>query len=337
MPSAAHALRIAERVFATAPGRAKRDFLSLHDCSVAEIAALLRLAAEVKAQPSTFARKLEGRTAVMIFEKPSLRTRVTFDVGLYQLGGHAIRLAPEDIALGRRESVADVARNLAGWVDALVVRTFSQKLLEELAAAASVPVINALSDALHPCQAIADLLTLEERKGSLRGLRVAFVGDGNNVAAALAQGAAKTGMNLTIATPPGYEPDQALYGEALADAEETHACIRLAHDPAEAVLGADAVYTDVWTSMGREHESAARRKVFAPYQVNSRLLALAKPEALFLHCLPAHRGEEVTSEVLDGLHSAALEQSRNRLPAHKAILLALLSRQGMAQDAGERE
>ncbi len=306
------------------PGATKRDFLSLHDLSISETAALLNLAAEVKAHPSAFEGLLQGTMAALVFEKPSLRTRVTFEVGLKQLGSHAIYLAPGDIGLGKREAVKDVARNLARWVDVLVVRTFSQQVLEEMSGEASVPVINALSDLLHPCQTVADLLTLREAKGRLEGLRVGFVGDGNNVAMALAYGAAKTGMRLTIACPLGYQPYPHILAEVQADASITGAEIRVVNDPTEAVRSADAVYTDVWTSMGQESKAEERRSVFAPYQVNSALMALARPEALFLHCLPAHRGEEVTGEVLDGPQSVALEQAENRLHAHKAILLALL-------------
>jgi ornithine carbamoyltransferase len=308
------------------PGATKRDFLSLHDLSISETAALLNLAAEVKAHPSAFEGLLQGTMAALIFEKPSLRTRVTFEVGLEQLGGHAIYLAPGDIGLGKREAVKDVARNLARWVDVLVVRTFSQQVLEEMSAEASVPIINALSDLLHPCQTVADLLTLREAKGRLDGLRVAFVGDGNNVSMALAHGAAKTGMHLTIACPLGYRPYPYILAEAQADASITGAEIRIVDDPAEAVRGADAVYTDVWTSMGQESEAEERRSVFTPYQVNSALMTLARPDALFLHCLPAHRGEEVAAEVLDGPQSVVLEQAENRLHAHKAILLALLGK-----------
>jgi ornithine carbamoyltransferase len=308
------------------PGATKRDFLSLHDLSISETAALLNLAAEVKAHPSAFEGLLQGTIAVLIFEKPSLRTRVTFEVGLEQLGGHAIYLAPGEIGLGKREAVKDVARNLSRWVHVLVVRTFSQQVLEEMSAEANVPVINALSDLLHPCQTVADLLTLREAKGRLDGLRVAFVGDGNNVSMALAHGAAKTGMHLTIACPLGYRPYPYILAEAQADASITGAEIRIVDDPAEAVRGADAVYTDVWTSMGQESEAEERRSVFTPYQVNSALMALARPDALFLHCLPAHRGEEVAAEVLDGPQSVVLEQAENRLHAHKAILLALLGK-----------
>jgi ornithine carbamoyltransferase len=336
MPRTAEVSAIHHWWLECAPGRSKRDFLSLHDLAASELEALLDLAAGVKAHPSTFVGALAGRTAALIFEKPSLRTRVTFDLALYQLGGHAIDLAHEGIGLGRRETVKDVARNLARWVDALIVRTFAQQVLEDMAAAAEVPVINALSDLLHPCQIVADLLTLRERKGRLRGLRVAFVGDGNNVAMALAEGAAKTGLHLVIATPFSHEPARAILARAQADASETGAEIRLVNDPAEAVQGADAVYTDVWTSMGREHENELRKDSFAYFQVDSFLMGLAKPGALFLHCQPAHRGEEVTSEVLDGPRSVVLEQAENRLHAHKAILLALLSGRPARPGSGAR-
>jgi ornithine carbamoyltransferase len=307
------------------PGLEKRDFLSLHDLSVPEVEALLDLAAEVKAHPSAYARALEGRTAALIFEKPSLRTRVSFEVGLLQLGAHGLYLAPADIGLGKRESVKDVAKNLALLVDVLVMRTFSQRILEDMAIQGSIPVINALSDLLHPCQTVADLLTLRECKGRLRGLRVAFIGDGNNIAHSLAHGAAKVGLDLTIASPRGFEPSSTIMMQALTDAAATGASIRVMNDPAEAVRDADAVYTDVWTSMGQEQEAEERRKIFATYQVSSSLMSLAKPDAVFLHCLPARRGEEVTTEVLDGSQSLALQQAANRLHGHKAILLSLLA------------
>jgi ornithine carbamoyltransferase len=325
MSQVLHTSPIPFRSFGRAPEVEKRDFLSLHDLSVPEVGALLDLAAEVKAHPAAFARALEGRTAALIFEKPSLRTRVSFEVGLLQLGAHGIYLAPADIGLGKRESVKDVARNLALWVDVLVMRTFSQRILEDMALQGRIPVINALSDLLHPCQTVADLLTLRECKGRLQGLRVAFIGDGNNVAHSLAHGAAKVGLHLTIASPPDFEPASTILMQALADADATGASIRVVNDPAEAVRDADAVYTDVWTSMGQEEQAAERRTIFAPYQVNVSLMALAKPNAVFLHCLPAHRGEEVTTEVLDGSQSLALQQAANRLHAHKAILLSLLA------------
>jgi ornithine carbamoyltransferase len=306
------------------PGARKRDFLSLSDLTTAEIFALLDLAADLKAHPEGLGRALEGRTGVMIFEKPSLRTRVTFEIGLVQLGAQAIYLAPGDVALGRREPAPDVARNLARWVDVLIVRTFGQQVLVGMASAVEIPVINALSDLLHPCQIVADLLTLRERKGRLAGQKVAYVGDGNNVAHSLILGAAKTGIHLSLATPGGYEPSPAILAEAARDAPATGAQIRVLREPQEAVRGADAVYTDVWTSMGQENETERRRKDFAAYRVDRKLMSLARPDAVFLHCLPAHRGEEVAPEVLDGPQSIALAQSENRLPAHKAILLALL-------------
>ncbi len=307
-----------------AAGMHKRDFLSLHDITISEMEALLKLAHQLKERPQSFAMTLQGKMAALLFEKPSLRTRVTFEVGFEQLGGHAVYLAPGDIGLGKRESVKDVARNLCRWVDVMIVRTFSQKLLEEMAMESSVPIINALTDLLHPCQAIADLMTIREAKGELKGLHLVYVGDGNNVAMALAHAAGKVGMHFTIACPPAYEPNSDLLTEARADAESTGAEIAVVHDPKEVLSTADAVYTDVWTSMGQEKESEERRRVFADYQVNETLMDLAPADALFMHCLPAHRGEEVTDEVLDGLQSVALEQAENRLHAHKAILLALL-------------
>ncbi len=313
-----------------APGRTKRDLLSLHDLTIAEISALLDLAEEMKWHPRSFQGLLAGHTLAMIFEKPSLRTRVSFEVGMIQLGGHSIYLSPTDIALGKRESVKDVARNLARWVDAVTVRTFSHHVLEEMAAGADIPIINALSDLVHPLQAMADLQTLREIKGTLRGLRLAYVGDGNNVANALAQAAAKTGMHLTIASPRGYEPTASVFMQARADALPTGAELSVVQDPADAVKDADAVYTDVWASMGQESEADDRKNIFAGYQVNPFLMALARPEAVFMHCLPAHRGEEVTDDVLDGPNSVVLEQAENRLHVAKAVLLALL---GTGQDS----
>jgi ornithine carbamoyltransferase len=305
-------------------GAHKRDFLSLHDITISEMKELLDLAEEVKAHPEAYATSLPGKMAALIFEKPSLRTRVTFEVGFEQLGGHAVYLAPGDIGLGKRESVKDVARNLSRWVDVLIVRTFSQKLLEEMAFEATVPIINALTDLLHPCQAIADLMTLRQAKGELKGLHLVYVGDGNNVALSLAHAAGKVGLHLTIACPPGYEPNADILTEARADGESTGAEIQVVHDPKEVLSTADAVYTDVWTSMGQEKEKEERQRAFAEYQVDNELMDLAPADALFMHCLPAHRGEEVTDEVLDGLQSVALEQAENRLHAHKAILLAVL-------------
>jgi ornithine carbamoyltransferase len=306
------------------PDQCKRDFLSLAELTPEEFAGLLDFAEEVKHHPEAFRKALDERYAALIFEKPSLRTRVTFEVGMGQLGGRAIYLAPGDIALGKRESVADVARNLARWVDVLVVRTFSHSILERMAREAAIPVINALSDQEHPCQAVADLLTLREHRGALSGLRLAYVGDGNNVSHALLQACALAGVHLTLATPRGFEPDAHIFEEAYAVAANTGAELMVVFDPADAVHDVDAVYTDVWTSMGQEGEADSRRKVFSGYQVNRLLMSLAKPDALFMHCLPAHRGEEVTDEVLDGRHSVVLDQAENRLCSHKALLLALL-------------
>jgi len=308
-----------------ATGSHKRDFLSLHDLTISEMESLLDLAEEVKQHPGAYSTTLQRKMAALIFEKPSLRTRVTFEVGFEQLGGHAVYLAPGDIGLGKRETVGDVARNLSRWVDVMIVRTFSQKILEEMAAESSVPIINALSDLLHPCQAVADLLTIRESKGELKGLHLVYVGDGNNVALALAHAAGKVGMHFTMACPPGYEPDRDILTEARADAESTGAEISVVNDPKEVLGTADAVYTDVWTSMGQEKESEERRRAFGDYQINGTLMDLAPADALFMHCLPAHRGEEVTDEVLDGLQSVVLEQAENRLHAHKAILIALLA------------
>jgi len=308
-----------------AMGAKKRDFLTLHDITISEMEALLNLGEEVKAHPERFAFALQRKMAALIFEKPSLRTRVTFEVGLEQMGGHAVYLAPGDIGLGKRESVRDVARNLSRWVDVLVVRTFSQRILEEMAYEASIPIINALTDLLHPCQAIADLMTIREAKGELKGLHLVYVGDGNNVAMALAHACGKVGMHFTMVCPPGYEPNADLLPEARADAESTGADIEVVHNAKEVLGTADAVYTDVWTSMGQEKESEERRRVFKGYQVDEAMMDLAPADALFMHCLPAHRGEEVSDEVLDGLQSVVLEQAENRLHAHKAILLALLT------------
>jgi ornithine carbamoyltransferase len=256
----------------------------------------------------------------MLFEKPSLRTRVTFEVGMSQLGGHALYLGSQEVGLGKREAVADVARNLTRWVDAVMARVFRHESLIELAKHASIPVINALSDFEHPCQALGDFMTLHEYKQRLARLTLAWVGDGNNVAHSLLRGAARLGVRMRVATPPGYEPHPAVVAAARRDGGS----IELTHDPGEAVAGADAVYTDVWTSMGQEAEAEARQKVFRSYQVNARLMKRAGPRALFMHCLPAHRGQEVTDEVIDGPRSIVFDQAENRLHIQKAILLALL-------------
>ena len=269
-------------------------------------------------------RPLGGRQVALLFEKPSLRTRVSFDVAVTSLGGHAIALGPDEVGLGRRESAADVARNLSRLVDAIVLRTFAHDTLLEMADASTVPVINALTDAEHPCQALADLLTLRQRFGRVAGLRLAYVGDGNNVANSLILAGAIAGLDVRIATPPGYAPDPAIVERARALAARGRSWISVGTDPVEAVAGADAVYTDVWTSMGRESEADERRARFAGFGIDDALLAHAAPHVVALHCMPAHRGEEIAASVLDGPRSLALEQAENRRYVQEAVLIELL-------------
>jgi len=303
-----------------------RDFLTLLDFSTEEILDLLALAADLKAKQKAGVSytPLSGKTMAMIFEKPSTRTRVSFEVGMIQLGGQAMYLNGNDLQLGRGETIADTARVLSQYVDVIMIRTFAHQKVEELAEYASVPVINGLTDDDHPCQALADLLTIYEVKKTFQGVKLAYVGDGNNVANALLVAAAKVGMNVAIACPPGYEPKKEYVEAARQIGEKTGATVVVTHDPLVAVAGADAIYTDVWTSMGQESESAERLQVFQPYQVNEELVKAAKPDYLFLHCLPAHRGEEVTAGVMDGPNSVVFEQAGNRLHAQKAILLSVL-------------
>ena len=300
----------------------KRDFLSIADHSRAELESILDDAARLKAdlRAKRGDRPLLGKTLAMIFEKPSLRTRVTFETGVKQLGGASVYLAPNDIQLGARETVADIARNLSRWVDLIVARTFSHASMLELAEHATVPVINGLSDLLHPCQVMADCQTLQERKGRLDGLTVAFIGDGNNVVNSWIHAAARLGIHFRLACPEGYEPDPGVLAEGRETGSST---IEILHDPATAADGADALYTDVWTSMGQEAESQIRRAAFAGYRVDAALLAKAKKDALVMHCLPAHRGEEITGEVVDGPQSVVLEQAENRLHAQKAVMVRL--------------
>lgn len=304
----------------------KKDLISVADLTSEQIAGLLDLALELKSKLKQGKAEplLEGKTLAMIFEKPSLRTRVTFDVGMAQLGGHAVYLGPNQIQLGKRESVADVARNLGRWVDAVMARTFSHQTIVELARNAEIPVINGLSDLEHPCQVLATALSLREKRDSLDGLNVVFVGDGNNVANSLMLLCPRLGMNFLIACPEGYEPDRELIEQARLFAQRRGTTIHILHDPYQAVKGADLIYTDVWASMGQETEAEKRRKAFGPYQVNKRLLESAKPGCLVTHCLPAHRGEEITDEVLDGPSCIALEEAENRLHIQKAILVTLL-------------
>ncbi|MBV8771121.1 MAG: ornithine carbamoyltransferase [Deltaproteobacteria bacterium] len=299
----------------------KRDFLDLGSLSAAEIRGLLQLAVRLKSEQKNGMEHpyLRGRTLAMIFQKPSLRTRLTFETGMAQLGGHAIYLAPDDIGIGERESVKDVARNLSRWVDLIMIRTFSHATCVELAREAKVPVINGLTDLLHPCQLMADLQTLSERYRDLRSLRIAFIGDGFNLAQSWIEAAALLHFDLRVACPAGYQPDRDFVARLEA---ERH--FRFNHDPVEAVTDADVVYTDTWTSMGQEREATKRRREFQGFQVNSKLLQHARPETIVMHCLPAHRGEEITDEILDGPQSVVLEQAENRLHAQKAIMLWLL-------------
>ena len=313
----------------TGATQTRKDFLSVLDFDPADLERCLELAAQVKADRSLgrhapTADVLDGHHIAMLFDKPSLRTRTTFEIAIRELGGHLVALQA-DVALGRREQVADVARNLERWVDAVIIRTFSQQVLQDFAAAATrLHVINALTDQEHPCQAIADFLTLQEHFGQLRGRTIAYVGDGNNVATSLAHAAAMLGVHVHLASPEPYQLPHAVVQQATAVARHG-ARLRLFTDAADAVAGADAIYTDTWTSMGQENEAALRRGVFAPYQVNDELMSAAKPGALFMHCLPAHRGEEVTAEVFESEASVVFDQAENRLHGQKALLLMLLA------------
>jgi ornithine carbamoyltransferase len=305
----------------TLPRIAATDFTRDLDISQDELLALLDLTHQLKANPSRFATALAGRYITLLFEKPSLRTRLTFELAIKQLGGDAVlSVGP----IGDREPLKDVARNLDRWTNAIVARTFLQTTIDDLAHWSSVPVINALSDRFHPCQALADVFTLQERFGDLRGLKLAFVGDGNNVAHSLMLASLRLGMNFSLATPVGYEPDAEIVAQAEALAAVAGGQLVITNNAREAVDGAQAVYTDVWASMGQEHEKEKRIADFAPYQVNPELFAQAAPEAIFLHCLPAKRGEEVHDEVIECSQSAVFDQAENRLHVQKALLLMLL-------------
>jgi ornithine carbamoyltransferase len=304
-----------------------KDFVSLRDFAPGDIRHFIHVACTLKANPSEYSHALQGRTLAMIFEKPSLRTRVTFDEGIVELGGHPIYLSPAEISLGKRESVHDVAKNLERMVHGIMIRTFSHDLVEELARYASIPVINGLTDFSHPCQAMADFLTMLEVKGRIAGLKVAYIGDGNNVAHSLMFAGAQLGAHVWIATPPHFEPSLDATSWARLRCAETHGSVTVTHDPEAAVFGADVVYTDVWASMGQEDEAQKRAGAFRPYQVNADLFGQAKNDAIFLHCLPAHRGDEVTNEVIDSPRSFVFQQAENRLHAQKAIMLELMSDQ----------
>ncbi|HSL22244.1 MAG TPA: ornithine carbamoyltransferase [Vicinamibacterales bacterium] len=301
-----------------------RDFLSIRHFTADELSMLLALARDIKKRPDAFSDALKGQTLALIFEKPSLRTRVSFDVGIQQLGGFSVYLSPAEINLGKRESVHDVAKNLERMVQAIMIRTFGHDIVERMAEHASIPVINGLTDFSHPCQAMADYLTVLEVKGRLRGVKLAYVGDGNNVANSLLFGGARFGVHVSVATPAGYEPQPHVIEWVRENAKSTGSVCTITEDPYEAVRGADVVYTDVWASMGQEAEAEGRRRVFQPYQVNLALMGEAQEDAVFMHCLPAHRGEEVAAEVIDSPRSVVFQQAENRLHVQKAIMHALM-------------
>jgi ornithine carbamoyltransferase len=304
---------------------AKRDFRTVLDFTTEEIHTVFQLALEMKKEVSVkrFERRLQDSVLAMIFEKPSLRTRCTFEIAMTQMGGSAIYLGPSEIGLGKRESVHDVAKNLERWFDLVMVRTFAQKNVNDLAKHCKLPIVNALTDDHHPCQALADFLTVLEHRGSFDGFKLAYVGDGNNICHSLIELSARLGTEIRIASPKGYEPQTATLEESRRVAEKTGGKILVMADPFEAVRGADAVYTDVWASMGQEEESAIRAIAFASYQVNAALMAQAAPGAYVMHDLPAHRGEEITDETIDGPTSIVFDQAENRLHAQKAVLVFL--------------
>ncbi len=304
----------------------KKDLLAIADLTPKDIEKILKRSAALKKllKQGKPHQTLKGKSLGMIFEKSSTRTRVSFEVGMFQLGGQALFLSPNDLQIGRGEPIADTARTLSRYLDGIMIRTFAQATVEELARSASIPVINGLTDLHHPCQALADLLTIQEKKKRLKGLTLAYVGDGNNVANSLIQSCVKVGMHFAIACPRGYELDAALLGTAKAEGRKTGASVMVTNDPARAVRNADVVYTDVWASMGQEAEHAKRLKAFRRYQVDGKLMKAANKDALVMHCLPAHRGEEITAAVLDGPQSVIFDQAENRLHVQKAVLDMLL-------------
>jgi ornithine carbamoyltransferase len=311
-------------VLAAAARMAGEDMCSIADLSSAEVRAVLRLAHDVKRSPRNYRHALDAKQMVLMFEKASLRTRLSFETGINTLGGNAIFFDHTSSPLGERESIADVARNVERWVDIIVLRTYAHDTITEMAANARVPVINALSDFEHPCQALADFMTLQEHFGSVEGLNFTYLGDGNNVCHSLMLTGAQLGANVTVATPRGYSPDIEIVTQAREIAQANNCEIRLLQDPQAAVEGADAVYTDVCVSMGFEHEATKRAPIFRPFQVNEALMGKASSHAVFMHCLPAHRNAEVTDGVLDGPQSIVFDQAENRMHAQKALLLLLL-------------
>ncbi len=302
----------------------KRDFISIGDWSSKELHRLLGISADMKVRPGKYKDSIRGKSVALIFEKQSLRTHVTFDVGIYQLGGHSVYLTQSDINLGKRESIYDVSKNLERWMDAVVVRTYAHQSCVDMGRYAEIPVINALTDYEHPCQAVGDFLTVAEHVGKLKKKKFVFVGDGNNVCNSLMLMAAKMGMDFVAATPEGYEPSPEVLKLSRKAGKESGATIQALHDPAEALRNADVVYTDVWVSMGQENEKEERSKAFQGYQVNKQLMKLAKKTAIFMHCLPAHRGEEVTDDVIDSKQSVVWDEAENRLHSQKAVIYALI-------------
>ena len=303
-----------------------RHFLSIDDLTADELAEILDLSAKIKASPADHHDRLRRVAVALIFEKPSTRTRVSFEVAVASMGGHPLALSSSDLQLGRGETIEDTGRVLSRYVDAIVLRTFGQERLELLAKAATVPVMNALSDFEHPCQCLADLLTVREARGGLTGLVITYLGDGNNVAHSLLLGGAKSGMKVRVATPPGFEPIPQVVHRAEEIASETGGAALVTHDPAEAASGADVLYTDVWASMGQEAEAGERELVFPNYRLNQELVDRANDEVIVMHCLPAHRGHEITDEVIDGPRSVVWDQAENRLHTQKALLAWLLER-----------
>ena len=303
-----------------------RHLLAVHDLTREDVQGLFREAAALKAmrRRALATQRLSGKTLGLFFEKPSTRTRVSFEAGMNQLGGQSLFLSVTDIQMRRGESVADTARVLSRYLDGLVIRSYAHSTVEEWARYATIPVINGLTELHHPCQVLSDLFTIREKKRRLKGVKIAYVGDGNNVANSLVEGVALMGMAISVACPSGYEPAASIVEWATGRARRTGASIEILRDPSVAVKGADVLYTDVWTSMGQEKEEAHRLEVFGPYQLNERLLAAAQPDAIVMHCLPAHRGQEITTGALDGPHSVVLDQAENRLHVQKAILVRLL-------------
>lgn len=303
-----------------------KHLISLHDLTLDDINKIFNLAETLKKQHKEGIQHhlLKGKTLGMIFSKSSTRTRVSFEVGMYQLGGYPLFLSSDDIQLGRGETIYDTANVLSRYLDGIMIRTFKQSDVEDLAKYGSIPVINGLTDLMHPCQALADLFTIYEKKNTLKGLKLTYVGDGNNVAHSLLHGCAKVGMDIAVASPKGYECDEEIIKEAQEDAAKSGSKILLTDDPIEAISDADVVYTDTWVSMGQEDEKEARIKIFSPYQVNCSLFSKAKKDAIFLHCLPAYRGFEVTEEVIDGPQSAVFDEAENRMHVQKAIMALLM-------------